>query len=437
LEGAEFINIDQQAQLSDITDGHYSLKDNKIFLTLGKESQGKLSLRLQVVKDSLVDGKEIKVTLGDQVLIVPIKIEKSDEASTNAEETSVSEKKTGTLTDKERGLNLGSTQFLPNAQSFPWTIVENSKSSDPNTDGLADMGFSDVPGAHDGRIWTDKTVRHDLGSLSEDQFEVTLSALAQSAPARAGYQIPADTVFTIDVSGSMTRVDSPGGRSRIALLVDAINEAIDILQDANPLNRVAVVAYGGATGGYARVGKCSFIRTLRFYEWFFLYHGNIFPSQCSGKASPNSGGQVKADRLSVTGSTPTQWGIREASRILEQVSDRLVEVPVTDEDGNPEAPVTVTRRPNLILMTDGEPTMGRPDFAFDSSSPVPVGPNGGQIVASTGDFYGDGSYGEQGLAVMTALTAAYRERTVFNHFFPQGQVQGTAPTQPGADVGFL
>ncbi len=437
LEGAEFINIDQQAQLSDITDGHYSLKDNKIFLTLGKESQGKLSLRLQVVKDSLVDGKEIKVTLGDQVLIVPIKIEKSDEASTNAEETSVSEKKTGTLTDKERGLNLGSTQFLPNAQSFPWTIVENSKSSDPNTDGLADMGFSDVPGAHDGRIWTDKTVRHDLGSLSEDQFEVTLSALAQSAPARAGYQIPADTVFTIDVSGSMTRVDSPGGRSRIALLVDAINEAIDILQDANPLNRVAVVAYGGATGGYARVENVLSLGRYDSTNGSFFTMGTSSRVNVVAKPVPNSGGQVKADRLSVTGSTPTQWGIREASRILEQVSDRLVEVPVTDEDGNPEAPVTVTRRPNLILMTDGEPTMGRPDFAFDSSSPVPVGPNGGQIVASTGDFYGDGSYGEQGLAVMTALTAAYRERTVFNHFFPQGQVQGTAPTQPGADVGFF
>ena len=87
---------------------------------------------------------------------------------------------------------------------------------------------------HDGRIWTDKTVRHDLGSLEDDQFEVTLSALAQSAPRRTGYQIPADTVFTIDVSGSMTRVDSGEQRSRIALLIDALNEAISILQEANP-----------------------------------------------------------------------------------------------------------------------------------------------------------------------------------------------------------
>ena len=50
-------------------------------------------------------------------------------------------------------------------QALPWDIAKDSKVSDPDTDSLADMGFSDVPGAHDGRIWTDKTVRHDLGSL--------------------------------------------------------------------------------------------------------------------------------------------------------------------------------------------------------------------------------------------------------------------------------
>lgn len=98
----------------------------------------------------------------------------------------------------------------------------------------------------------------------------------------------------------------------------------------------------------------------------------------------------------------------------------------------------VTRRPNMILLTDGEPTMGRPDYAFDSSAPVVLGPNGNRIdnaaASGQGPFYGDGSYGEQGLAVMTALTAAYRKTTILDAYFsaPSG-----AEGQPAADVGFF
>ena len=458
LKGADFENVTTEEKISGLTDGSYKLEDNKVLLNLTEQSEGNFSLKLHVVKDSLVNGKEIEVTLGDQVLTLPIKLEETDkekptddektsdkEAETKPEketkpeqESSTSKKQVGNIADKERGLPFAMTELLPNAAGLPWDIAKDSKISDPDTDSLADMGFSDVPSAHDGRIWTDKTVRHDLGSLDDDQFEVTLSALAQSAPIRAGYQIPADTVFTIDVSGSMTRVDPGAGRSRIALLVDALNEAIGILQDANPLNRVAVVAYGGRTGGFARVEN---VFALGRYNpnsngAFFTMTGN---SQVNvvATAVTGSGGQVKVNNFVSQGSTPTQWGIREASRILENVTGQQVEVPVTNDAGEEENPVRVTRRPNLILMTDGEPTMGRPDFDFDALTPVTVGPNGNQLVASDGDFYGDGSYGEQGLAVMTALTAAYRGKTVLNHYFPNGNVAGDAPTQPAADIGFF
>lgn len=453
LKGADFENVTTEEKISGLTDGSYKLEDNKVLLNLTEQSEGNFALKLHVVKDSLVNGKEIEVTLGDQVLTLPIKLEETDkekptddektsdkEAETKPEketkpeqESSTSKKQVGNIADKDRGLPFGTTQTLANG--VPWNFVKDSKVSDPDTD--ADMGFSDVPGNHDGRIWTDKTVRHDLGSLEDDQFEVTLSALAQSAPTRAGYQIPADTVFTIDVSGSMTRVDEGAGRSRIALLVDALNEAISILQEANPLNRVAVVAYGGRTGGYARVEN---ILTLGRYNTsnngvFFTMTGN---SQVNVVATPapNLGGQVKVTNFIAQGSTPTQWGIREASRILESVNDRQVEVPMTDEDGNAQPDVTVTRRPNLILMTDGEPTMGRRDFTFDELD-IPVDPNGG-LLGEPGEFYGNGSNGEQGLAVMTALTAAYRGKTVLNHYFPDGNVAGTPEIdQPAADVGFF
>lgn len=122
-----------------------------------------------------------------------------------------------------------------------------------------------------------------------------------------------------------------GERSRIALLVDALNEAISILQEANPLNRVAVVAYGGRTGGHARVEN---ILTLGRYSSnngaFFIMAGNtqvnVVATAVAGSGVAGSNPQAQVQNFAVNGSTPTQWGIREASRILESVTDQEVEV---------------------------------------------------------------------------------------------------------------
>ena len=165
------------------------------------------------------------------------------------------------------------------------------------------------------------------------------------------------------------------------MLVDALNEAIGILQDANPLNRVSVVAYGGRTGGYARVQK-----VLDLGRYAPNGSGNFFTLASSGdsvnvNATAAGEGAIAppAANIPVVGSTPTQWGIRESARILENASNKQVNVPVTDTDGNVTEEANVTRRPNMILLTDGEPTMGRPDYAFDSSAPVVLGPNGNRI----------------------------------------------------------
>ncbi|MCL2589100.1 MAG: hypothetical protein FWD84_06795, partial [Oscillospiraceae bacterium] len=56
------------------------------------------------------------------------------------------------------------------------TLAISSRVVDPNTS--TTMEFSDVPWAHDGRIWTDKSV--GTGTAAGDDFTVTLSALSQS-----------------------------------------------------------------------------------------------------------------------------------------------------------------------------------------------------------------------------------------------------------------
>jgi len=311
--------------------------------------------------------------------------------------------------------------------------------SDPDTSDQT--GFVDIPRLHDGRIWTDKSV--DVG-LGKDDFIITLSALSQSFPVTKGYSIPADTVFIIDVSGSMTTIDPGAGSSRISLLVDALNEAIGILQDANPFNRVAVVAYGGDLGGYARVER---VLALGRYN---APGGGLFSVAdttvtVNATAVSASGGDCIVSSFQVAGSTPTQWGIYEGAEILikRAPTDTIVAVPTTDDSGNPDGEVTVKRRPNIILMTDGEPTMGWGDYEFSGVNPVTPGPGGNLLGSAQGTFYGDGSNGEMGLSLLTVLTAAHRKQLVHDNYFPldwEDEVINSsipaAPDQPEASVGF-
>ena len=321
--------------------------------------------------------------------------------------------------------------------------------SDPPTDAQTpnedQMGFMDVIRVHDGRIWTDKTVRN--GS-DVDDFNITLSALSQSFPLVSGYAIPTDTVFVIDVSGSMLLSDEEGGRTRIDILIEALNGAIDILQDAHLQNRIAVVAYGGGESGTGRarvehllpLGR--YTAALGSNEYF-----SYIPTPTSQfRLQVNVGSNPRTIR--VNASTPTQWGIYEGARILETATPKTAVVPLTSGDSVTD--IIVTRRPNIVLMTDGEPTLGWSNYLFDPppapANPVTPGSTGALVEspvppgAYPGVFYGDGSWGEMGVSLLTVLTAAHRKRLVLNSYFGGGGV-GSAPPgyagQPGASVGFF
>ena len=112
-----------------------------------------------------------------------------------------------------------------------------------------------------GRIWTDKSVYTDditfdvFGGgtstikLNENKngedFLIAYSALATSESISGSTQAPADVVLIIDISGSMSNIDSnmDNGKSRIYNTVQATNNAIDELMKLNPYTRVAVVAF--------------------------------------------------------------------------------------------------------------------------------------------------------------------------------------------------
>lgn len=105
---------------------------------------------------------------------------------------------------------------------------------------------------YNGRVWADKSVytgdatfTGDVGSVTvenDSDFLVSYSALATSQEIYG--QQPADVVFILDFSASMTwGVDSmsvsqeDGSDSRIQYMVNALNSAIDTLARANPDNR--------------------------------------------------------------------------------------------------------------------------------------------------------------------------------------------------------
>jgi len=293
-------------------------------------------------------------------------------------------------------------------------LTTSERIVDPDTS--ANMGWLDIPRIQDGRIWTDKSI--NLGT-ADDEFNITLSALSQSFPVTSGYAIPADTVFVIDVSGSMSSNADINGRTRIAVLVDALNQAIGILLDANPNNRISVVAFGTNVQTILSLGRY----TPR--NGTFFHMSGTSTVMIDAVAVPGSGATAPAASFPVGGSTPTQWGIYAGAQILEN-ADTTISVPETDATGTVTGTVTVTRRPNMILMTDGEPTQGWSD-PFFTTAPSAANRN-----------LGSGSTGEMGIALLTVLTASHRKQLVQDHYFPGGWNLGTdiPANQPAPSVGF-
>ncbi|MCL2247652.1 MAG: VWA domain-containing protein [Oscillospiraceae bacterium] len=304
-------------------------------------------------------------------------------------------------------------------------------------------------GLQSGYVWTDKSVSVDRAYIFDylgqpatvqgggpnvvtaagpqaNQFLVTLSALSQAVTTQANYLIPADTVFVIDVSGSMSGVDSGQTLRRIEILIDALNEAIEILLDANPDNRISVVAYGGAGSGNARVQR---VLELGRYtrggasNQFFALPSNI---RVDAQVVGGSGGSINYSTFGVGGSTPTQWGIFEGSRVLETAANLTIQArsaaDITQPAFDPDSglAIMVTRVPNIILMTDGEPTMGWDNFHFPPAIANVLdsyrGPNGIPMSNAAAPTHGDGSRGETALALLTVLTAAHRRQVVENHY---------------------
>ncbi len=210
---------------------------------------------------------------------------------------------------------------------------------------------------YDGRVWVDKSVSTEdeviFGSnvvTNESDFLVTYSALATSTNTVG--VTPTDTVFILDFSTSMTWGYSQAhesvakDQSRIQAMITSVNNAIDALVKANPQNRIAIAVFNGSsttllpnlTTGTAILQQVSDGNYLSIYDYTYT------PGQDGGRADVRC--NINDTTTSTGGGTNIQAGMFAGMEILADNTYTTAEV-------NGE---TVTRIPNVILMSDGAPT---------------------------------------------------------------------------------
>ena len=335
-------------------------------------------------------------------------------------------------------LSTSDSSLVASAAPLPSDIIQISKISDIDTsnflfvseaEGRRNPMYPYVNTPHnDGRMWTDKTVNatqafiyDTTGSVVDvirpdaatpQEFLVTLSALSQTINSEDIIVEPTDTVFIIDVSGSMVNNNVPGSspaQTRIQLTIRALNAAIKDLREAHPQNRIAVVVYGGrvvSSQNHARV------QTILELDDYSDAPDNIFTVSGSNVTVAASVTPTPGNRtFTVEGGTPTQLGIRRAAEIL--ITEPNKTATVYDSS---DAPHEVIRRPNIVLMTDGEPTYAWTDYRLEGYKDY-------EGTTFTYDV-GNGSSADMGLSALTVMTASYVKQLVRDAYYEDDTTRG-------------
>jgi hypothetical protein len=281
--------------------------------------------------------------------------------------------------------------------------------ADPSTSRFAEYF---TPATLDnGRLWADKSVSANSETFynidgkplltvdsEKDEFLVTMSTLSQSYTIETVVE-PTDAVFIIDVSASMD-IYKLGNVSRATVMVGALNDAIHTIMDANPNNRVAVVAYGGYASKSTNYTRTYQILKLDHYDItgdYFSISGNRIT------VNKNIGDEFVTSReISVEGGTPTQRGIYAGARILAENTDKEFQFKL--ESGRL---INLTRQPALILLSDGDPTFGWSNYKIEGNDT-----DGGYDRGN-----GNPNVGDMGIDVLTVSTASYWKQRVQDNYY--------------------
>lgn len=318
----------------------------------------------------------------------------------------------------------------------PVTVTD--KVADPSTiDWTKYFGSTNMDTEFAGGIWTDKSVftaaTDELPGVAlndKNHFLVALSAIASNLSITGHASLPTDTMLVLDMSGSMVngtyevgtirrnnRYETVEGvdMSLIEAMIEATNAAIDTLMKQNVNNRVGVVLYSGnaatnqaatastatvvlplgryngVSGEYLSVDAdytTSTLYTYTNYRWrengtaTYVAEGEEVNVSVKNGLTDANGTAVRDTSKRANGGTYIQNGLYQAMNQFLAVTDTTV------PEGNLQA--GVERKPVLVLMSDGAPTIATTDYANIGNSNV-----------------GDGSGTNNRITFLTQLTAAY------------------------------
>lgn len=354
--------------------------------------------------------------------------------------------------------------------------AEEVKIADPSTMTQYRTYFNANSTEYAGLVWTDKSVFTDADALkagmgiqkdgkavlpsvqcknhqshkeialtpeqADQNFLVALSASASNKSIDGYGKRPTDTIFVLDISGSMQNTEN----KRIDQLVPAVNLAIEKLMKNNNNNRVGVVVYAA---GVVQPDKVNKSRRLDVLLPLGRYETDATTTiQVEGKNENNenvtesvevseyiqtypvtgdyerkiriaedkdgnvlvkeeNGSLLNEKDLIVDGGTYTQGGLYTAWTEFGKQTEIKAEIEVKDELQS-----TIRRIPTLVLVTDGNPTEVTTNYTFQDITPDFSLTDANETVLGNGD---DGKT-TMDMAFLTQLTAIWVKEKMGNHY---------------------
>ncbi len=277
--------------------------------------------------------------------------------------------------------------FVANAAATPNTAVDGPTFNDWTK--VFSIDANNMSTENAGGIWTDKSVFNDNQAFgnttilknSDEDFLVALSAIASNMSITGQSSVPTDTVLILDVSGSM--------EGRETALVSAANQSIAELLENNS-SRVGVVLYSGSSDSMYNTNASAVLLPLGHYRTgadgaYLNFRNNTISldSDVVYDGGTNDGQRPETTSKEVMGATFIQRGLLAALDQFER-SDIVV------DENDP-------RKPIIVLMSDGAPTLATYDFENDTRHYT---------------YFGSGGSSNAQGGFVTQLTAAYVKKAV-------------------------
>ncbi len=279
------------------------------------------------------------------------------------------------------------------------------------------------------RIWTDKSVftraqdfismqnatatntAYNSLNIDEDNFLISLSAMASTAEITGYAGNPTDTVLILDLSQSM---DKSG---YIPTLITAANDAITTLLEQNHHNRISVILYSGnsATNEKANLSNAVSLLPLDRYtpnssNKFLEYTGSSETTVKVASGVKNSTGKTVSGSKQTVGGTYIQSGLYLASKEFEAAYKNGTTVISDDllQNGAKRIPV-------ITLMSDGLPTIATDEYCtFERYTTSGYGQNQTKTYGVTNQ--GNGLENTNTITFLTQLTAKWLKESASNWY---------------------